>query len=80
MRPEYFHLEPIVDLLLKNGNQLAKTYRWGENRTGFFCFLARPLDFDLIESTFIVPEFVRLDREHDVIECDKKWASIKGSM
>ena len=80
VRPVYSHLEPIVDLLLSNGNSLAKDYRWGENRTGFYCFLQAPLDFDLIEKSFAIPESIRLDRENDVIECDHTWASIKGKM
>jgi hypothetical protein len=79
-RPVYTHLDPIVELLLRSGNRLARDYRWGENRTGFFCFFAGPIDFDLIEQTLELPSFVRLDREHDVIECDRTWASIKGGM
>lgn len=79
-RPTYTHLEPIVDLLLQHGNQLARSYRWGENRSGFFCFLAKPIDFDLIESTFVLPETVRLARSEGSVECDVTWATIKGGM
>jgi hypothetical protein len=79
-RPVYSHLEPIVDLLLKEGNELARGYRWGENRTGYYCFLVKPVDFDLIESTFLLPPNVRLDRDEDSVECDVTWASIKGGM
>lgn len=79
-RPVYLHLEPIVDLLLANGNQLSREYRWGENRTGFYCFLKRSLDFDLIERTFELPSFVRLNREEDAIECDRTWATIRGGI
>ena len=35
-RPVYSHLDPIVDLLLGNGNRLSYEFRWGENRTGFY--------------------------------------------
>jgi hypothetical protein len=79
-RPVYSHLEPIVDLLLQHGNELARPYRWGENRSGFFCFLAKPIDFDLIESTFVLPEIVRLARYEGSVECDVTWATIKGGM
>lgn len=79
-RPVYAHLEPIVDLLLQSGNELARPYRWGENRTGFFCYLAEAIDFDLIESTFALPKTVRLARSKGSIECDVTWASIKGRM
>jgi uncharacterized membrane protein len=80
VRPVYAHLEPIVDLLLANGNQLARPYRWGENRTGFYCFLSKPIDFDLIESAFVLPQTVRLARSGGRVECDVTWASIKGDM
>ena len=80
VRPVYSHLEPIVDLLLRNGNSLAKDFRWGENRSGFYCFLQAPLDFDLIEKSFVIPESIRLDRENNEINCDHTWASIKGGM
>lgn len=52
----------------------------GENRTGFFCFLAKRIDFDLIESTCVLPETVRLARSEGSVECDLTWASIKGGM
>ena len=80
VRPVYAHLEPIVDLLLKSGNKLALPYRWGENRTGYFCFLEKPIDFTLIESAFLLPPNVRLAREEGSVECDTTWASIKGGM
>lgn len=80
VRPVYAHLEPIVDLLLANGNQLARPYRWGENRTGYYCFLSKPIDFDLIESAFVLPQTVSLDRSEGSVECDVTWASIKGDM
>ena len=80
VRPVYSHLEVIVDALLKSGNHLAYEHRWGENRTGPYCHLAKPLDFALIENTFELPPFVRLNRQKDSIECDQSWASIVGSM
>jgi hypothetical protein len=55
VRPVYSHLDPAVELLLEEGNELARDYRWGENRTGYFCLLLRPIDFDLIEAKFEVP-------------------------
>jgi hypothetical protein len=79
-RPVSTHLEPIVDLLLQHGNKLARPYRWGENWNGFFCFLAKPIDFDLIESTFVLPDTVRLARLDGSVECDVTWATIKGNM
>jgi len=77
-RPVYSHLEPVVDILLENGNKLARDYKWGENRTGFYCLLQKPIDFDLIERTFEIPSYVRLDRQSSVIECDLSWVTIRG--
>lgn len=75
----YEHLEPLIDFLLESGNELARNYRWGENRAGYFCLLEKPIDFELIEREFILPSYIRLMREADAIECDKSWVSIKGS-
>lgn len=76
----YEHLEPLIDFLLENGNELARSYRWGENRTGYFCLLEKPIDFELIERAFLLPPYIRLMREKDAIECDKSWVSVKGSI
>ena len=78
VRPVYSHLEPIVDVLLQNGNYLAHKYRWGENRTGAFCHLSEDLDFDLIERSFEIPSIIRLLRDSNTIECDVSWATILG--
>lgn len=80
VRPVHSHLDPIVDLLIQHGNLLARDFRWGENRTGFYCFLQHPLDFDLIEKYFEIPSFIRFDHQNDAIECDYSWATIKGGM
>lgn len=80
VRPVYLHLEPIVQLLLEHGNELARSYRWGEDRTGFHCLLSKGIDFDLVRKEFEIPDFIRLDVENDAIECDITWASIKGNI
>lgn len=58
-----------VDFLLDDGNELARPFRWSENRAGFFCPLSKPIDFDLIEATFLLPPTVRLARSEGSIEC-----------
>ena len=77
-RPVYEHLRPILLLLLSAGNELARDYEWGEDRTGYFCLLRRPIDFDLIEAQFAIPEFIRLERGRGCVECDKTWTSIRA--
>jgi hypothetical protein len=78
VRPVYLHLQPLVTLLISAGNVLAREYEWGENRTGYCCLLRRPIDFDLIEAEFDIPDFIRLERGAGAIECDKTWASIRS--
>jgi hypothetical protein len=80
VRPVHSHLDPIVSLLLAHGNQLSYDFAWGQDRTGYFCHLQKPLDFDLIEATFELPDFVTLRREDDAIECEKTWATIRGGV
>jgi hypothetical protein len=79
-RPVYLHLEPIVALLLTRGNILSHEYRWGENRTGFFCHLKKPIDFALVEASFELPSFILLNRPDDSIECAITWATITGGV
>ena|SRR5688572_4961611 len=79
-RPAYLHLEPIVDLLLERGNVLAHPFRWGENRTGYFCHLREPIDFALVEASFELPPNILLNREEGSIECDISWATIIGGV
>jgi hypothetical protein len=76
----YEHLDPLVDFLIENGNELSRNYRWGENRTGYFCLLVKPIDFDLIGSEFFLPSYVRLMSDSNAIECDKTWVSVKGGI
>jgi hypothetical protein len=70
-------LDPIVDLLLTQGNQLAEPYRWGSNPTGYFCLLTHPIDFELIESTFDLPNAVVLDRRLGIVDYGRGAALIR---
>lgn len=67
-RPRYALLDPILDLLLANGNELATTYRWGSNPTGYFAILKNPIDFDLIEANFELPESIILNKRYGEID------------
>lgn len=66
--PRYALLDPVLDLLLSNGNELATTYRWGSNPTGYFAILKHPIDFDLIESKFELPSAVALNRKYGKVD------------
>ena len=61
--PKYNILEPILKLLLSNGNKIATEYRWESSPTGYFCILKNKIDFELIEKTFVVPSSIQLLRD-----------------
>jgi hypothetical protein len=67
-QPTYALLEPILDLLLSNGNEIATPYRWGSNPTGYFAILKRPIDFDMVESSFELPDGMLLNRHFGEID------------
>jgi len=66
--PKYNVLEPILELLLENGNELATDYRWGSNPTGYFCVLKHSIDFELIERTFSLPSSIQVLRQFGSID------------
>jgi len=66
--PRYALIDPILDLLLANGNQLATTFRWGSNPTGYFAILKYPIDFDLIEKNFELPLSIALSRQYGEVD------------
>lgn len=67
-KPRYSLLDPVLDLLLSHGNELATSDRWCSNPTGYFALLKRPIDFDLVESKFDLPTSVSLDRSYGEID------------
>lgn len=64
----YEILEPILQLLLNNGNEINTDYRWGSNPTGYFCILKNKIDFDLVEKTFKLPSSVQVMRQYGSID------------
>jgi hypothetical protein len=71
------HLRPILQVLEDHGNKYDHSkplYRdkYSEAKR----VMDRPIDFDLIENTFIVPHFVLLSRPKAVILCQMCWCSI----
>jgi len=68
----YYHLEPIIDFLINNGNALKHNYRWGSNREGYFCHLNFSIDFKLIRANFILPNTIILDELSSSLYFKKK--------
>lgn len=75
--PDYAHLNPVVEFLIKNGNSSANEYIWGCNRTGYFCHLNRDINFDGLREVFIFPESVKLDEVNHSIDCFNTYSIIK---
>ena len=76
--PRYEVLEPILNMLISHGNELATSYRWGSNQTGYFALLKHPIDFDLVESNFDLPPAVMLDKAAGSIDYGYGSVVIRG--
>ena len=77
-KPDYDILEPIVELLLCNGLELKNEFRWGNNRTGYFCHLVGNIDFDLIRESFEMPETIFFNENLQTIESMETYSHIKA--
>ncbi|OPH49938.1 hypothetical protein B4U81_20000 [Vibrio campbellii] len=60
--PKYKILNPILELLLETRNEVFTDYTWSANPTGYLCILKKPIDFDLIESRFVLPKSIHLNK------------------
>lgn len=76
-KPLHAHLEVVVDYLLSHGNTLSHAYRWGSNREGYFCYVAKPIDFERLEASFEFPPTIVMGKERNVISCRKTGCVIK---
>lgn len=79
-QPAYTHLEPLVDYLLAQGNELARQVRWHNDMAAIICSLINPIDFDALEQHFAIPDHIRINREQHLIECDESWCTIQGNI
>jgi hypothetical protein len=75
----YANLLPLIDTLLAHGNALAFD---GDpfllSRDGWCCQLRDPIDFDLVEATFVLPATIICPRRHDGIVDVLTRSFIKG--
>jgi len=77
---EYAHLEPIVDALIEDGNELTINTKFYMMRDGWRCDLKEPIDFDLLKDMFDFPKSIELLEGEDAIVCRNSWIEIKGSV
>ena len=76
----YQHLEPIVQALIRAGNEPTKTSVWYLTRDGWRSDFKGPLDFELLRKLFDFPETIRLMEDRDKIFCQNSWIEIKGNV
>lgn len=79
-KPGYHHLNPVVEYLLKKGNESSNNFIWGSNRTGYFCHLKGKIDFAQLLETFDFPESIKLSEDNQSIDCFNTYSIIKGDM
>jgi len=64
----YANLLPLVEVLLAHGNTLAfESDPFRLTRDGWYCELREPIDFDLVEATFVLPATTVCSRRRDGI-------------
>jgi hypothetical protein len=84
MSPEdrlpYTHLEPIVDALIRAGNEVSGPEKFYMDRDGWRCDLKRPIDFPLLQERFDLPSSILLSESFDSILCQNSWIEIEGSV
>ncbi len=66
--PEYQILDPIIDFLLDNVNEVDTEMRWISNSSGWICTMTYPIDFELIRANFDLPASIRLMDEFESID------------
>ncbi len=79
-KPDYYHLNPVVEFLFKIGNESSNDFIWGNNRTGYFCHLKNKINFTQLQENFDFPESIKLSEEKQSIDCFNTYSIIKGSM
>lgn len=71
------HLTPILGLLEARGNSYDRSkalYR--DKYSEYQKEVSKPIDFDLIEESFEIPNFIVLDRRRKSVLCQTCWCAI----
>lgn len=77
MRVPYANLLPIVERLVAEGNECL-TGGFVASPDAWQARMARPIDFDLVLTTFRLPPNVDASPEHDSILDRATWCVIEG--
>ena len=76
----YAHLEPIVDALIGDGNEVTINTKFYMTRDGWRCDLKKPINFVLLREKFEFPKSIELLEEKDAIVCRNSWIEISGNV
>lgn len=79
-KPDYDHLNPIIDHLIAEGYEPSNPFIWGSNKTGYFAHFRNDIDFTKLKETFDFPESIRLDETLQTIDCFNTYSLIKGGV
>ncbi|HRH40530.1 MAG TPA: hypothetical protein PKY82_02715 [Pyrinomonadaceae bacterium] len=79
-RMPYQHLEPVVETLLKAGNQPTYDTVFYVTQGGWEGALKKPIDFNLLREKFEFPESIVLNEAQDSIFCKNTWIEIRGNV
>lgn len=71
------HLEPILDLLEKNGSRYDHATPMETDKGGGSTRRIKGvINFDLIENVFDIPKFIKLNRKEKSVFCARCWCDI----
>ena len=84
----YAHLVSVVEFLIQNGNVFSEPvngfvpneFGFYQDRDGWKCDLAKPIDFELLKEHFNFPKTILLNQKDNVIFCKKSWIEIRGNI
>ncbi|MCZ2817266.1 hypothetical protein [Modestobacter sp. VKM Ac-2984] len=79
----YAPLEPLVATLLRRGANLTRPGQpntpFGPSPEGYIAVLDQRIDWDYVQSHFVIPPFIRYDAARDAIFDDANWTAVYGS-
>lgn len=74
------HLQPILDVLKKNGALIADDGKMHIDKGGAYTLkLKSKINFSLLRKEFDFPDFIELSEEHGSVICRRCWCDIEGA-
>lgn len=71
------HLQPILERLERNGNGYAHGSPMRTDKGGGATRVVdKQIDFDLVDTIFEIPTFIKVSRDEKAILCTRCWCAI----